>query len=105
MDWRFREGSSASFTKAACYFRTDPTPLRVYRAQHMKPFTPNARQTLKNYYEVPVDIVHIRRHARGVGRGSGQPLARSRFILAPSAGPDYNEHVLPDSAREETYQP
>jgi len=24
---------------------------------HMKPFTPNTRQTLKNYYEVPVDIV------------------------------------------------
>ena len=23
----------------------------------MKPFTPNTRQTLKNYYEVPVDIV------------------------------------------------
>ncbi len=29
----------------------------MYRAQQMKPFKPNARQTLKNYYEVPVDVL------------------------------------------------
>ena len=39
------------------YFRTDPATAPRYRVYHMKPFTPNTRQTLKNYYEVPVDIV------------------------------------------------
>lgn len=28
----------------------------------MKPFAPNAKQTLKNYYEVPVDIVESAEH-------------------------------------------
>jgi hypothetical protein len=28
-----------------------------YLNHRLKPFTPNTRQTLKNYYEVPVDIV------------------------------------------------
>jgi DNA transformation protein len=28
----------------------------------MKPFTPNPKQTLKNYYEVPVDIVESSDH-------------------------------------------
>lgn len=39
------------------YFKTSPATVSLYRSQHMKPFTPNAGQTLKNYYEVPVDIV------------------------------------------------
>jgi DNA transformation protein len=43
--------------KGRLYFRTDPATAPRYRVYHMKPFTPNTRQTLKNYYEVPVDIV------------------------------------------------
>jgi DNA transformation protein len=43
--------------KGRLYFRTDPATAPCYRVHHMKPFKPNARQTLKNYYEVPVDIV------------------------------------------------
>ena len=43
--------------KGRLYFRTDPATAPLYRAQHMTPFTPNATQTLKNYFEVPVDIV------------------------------------------------
>ena len=43
--------------KGRLYFRTDPDTAPLYRARHMNPFTPNASQTLKNYYEVPVDIV------------------------------------------------
>lgn len=43
--------------KGRLYFRTDPATAPLYRALHMTPFTPNATQTLKNYFEVPVDIV------------------------------------------------
>ena len=39
------------------YFRTCPATAPLYRAHHMKPFKPNATQTLKNYFEAPVDIV------------------------------------------------
>ena len=43
--------------KGRLYFRTTPTTAPLYRASQMKPFKPNASQTLKNYYEVPVEIV------------------------------------------------
>jgi DNA transformation protein and related proteins len=43
--------------KGRLYFRTDTATVPRYLAQQMKPFRPNARQTLKNYYEVPVGIV------------------------------------------------
>lgn len=39
------------------YFRTSPATRGGYVAQGMRPFRPNAAQTLTNYYEVPVDIV------------------------------------------------
>lgn len=48
--------------KGRLYFKTDSATAPLYRAQQMKPFTPNAKQTLKNYYEVPVDIVESEEH-------------------------------------------
>ena len=39
------------------YFKTDATSRRDYRAHGMQPFRPNARQTLKNYFEVPAEIL------------------------------------------------
>lgn len=39
------------------YFKTDEASRAAYRERGMKPFRPNPRQTLKTYYEVPVDIV------------------------------------------------
>jgi DNA transformation protein len=39
------------------YFRTRPATRGRYVAQGMQPFRPNERQTLKNYYEVPVDVL------------------------------------------------
>ncbi|MBI4400730.1 MAG: TfoX/Sxy family protein [Nitrospirae bacterium] len=43
--------------KGRLYFKTDPTSRPAYRQVGMKPFRPNAKQTLKSYYEVPVDII------------------------------------------------
>jgi DNA transformation protein len=39
------------------YFKTDQTTVLPYRDRGMKPFQPNSTQTLKNYYEVPVEVL------------------------------------------------
>jgi len=39
------------------YFKIDESTVGEYRKCKMKPFRPNARQTLKSYYQVPVDII------------------------------------------------
>jgi DNA transformation protein and related proteins len=43
--------------KGRLYFKTNATTVLRYRERKMKPFRPNARQTLHSYYEVPVDIL------------------------------------------------
>jgi DNA transformation protein len=43
--------------KGRLYFKTDPTTASDYIRQGMKPFRPNAKMTLKTYYEVPADIL------------------------------------------------
>lgn len=42
------------------YFRTDETSRGEYAAQGMKPFRASARQVLKNYLEVPPDVIEDR---------------------------------------------
>jgi DNA transformation protein and related proteins len=39
------------------YFKTCETTVSDYLKCGMKPFQPNSKQTLKNYYEVPVEIL------------------------------------------------
>ena len=39
------------------YFKVDESTVKEYRKRKMKPFRPNAKQTLKSYYQVPVEIV------------------------------------------------
>jgi DNA transformation protein and related proteins len=43
--------------KGRLYFKTDETTVVAYRKKKMKPFRPNPKQTLKSYYEVPVEII------------------------------------------------
>ncbi|MER3422695.1 MAG: competence protein TfoX [Nitrospiraceae bacterium] len=43
--------------KGRLYFKTDAVGRALYVKKGMKPFQPNAKQRLKNYYEVPVDII------------------------------------------------
>ena len=43
--------------KGRLYFKTDKTTVSAYRKKKMKPFRPNPRQTLKSYYQVPVEIL------------------------------------------------
>ncbi len=46
--------------KGRLYFKTDARTAGPFIKMGMKPFRPNARQTLKNYYELPVDILEDR---------------------------------------------
>ena len=39
------------------YFKTRSSTREKYLEHGMEPFRPNERQTLKNYYEVPVDVL------------------------------------------------
>ena len=43
--------------KGRLYFKTDDSTVAEYRKRKMKPFRPNARQTLKSYYGVPLAIL------------------------------------------------
>jgi DNA transformation protein and related proteins len=43
--------------KSRLYFKTDPITASRYRDRGMKPFKPSAAQTLKNYYEVPIEVL------------------------------------------------
>lgn len=43
--------------KGRLYFKTNATTAPRYREREMKPFRPNAKQTLNTYYEVPVDVL------------------------------------------------
>jgi len=43
--------------KGKLFFKVDESTVGEYRKRKMKPFRPNAKQTLKSYYEVPVEII------------------------------------------------
>lgn len=43
--------------KGRLYFKIDDSIVGEYRKRNMKPFRPNARQTLKTYYQVPAEIL------------------------------------------------
>ncbi len=43
--------------KGRLYFKVTPKTISLYKDRGMKPFTPTSTQTLKNYYEVQVDIL------------------------------------------------
>jgi DNA transformation protein len=43
--------------KGRLYFKVDAATAGEYRDHKMKPFRPNATQTLKSYYQVPVEII------------------------------------------------
>lgn len=43
--------------KGRLYFKVTVTTMSRYKERGMKPFRPNAKQRLKSFYEVPVDII------------------------------------------------
>ena len=47
----------AVVSKGRLYFKIDESTVGAYRRRKMKPFRPNAKQTIKSYYQVPVDVL------------------------------------------------
>jgi DNA transformation protein len=43
--------------KGRLYFKVTPETVAHYKAHGMSPFRPNPKQTLKSFYEVPVDVI------------------------------------------------
>jgi DNA transformation protein and related proteins len=43
--------------KGKLFFKIDESTVGEYRKRKMKPFHPNGKQTLKSYYQVPVEII------------------------------------------------
>ncbi len=43
--------------KGRLYFKVSDTTAPRYKEAGMKPFRPNAKQTLKSFYEVPIDVI------------------------------------------------
>jgi len=43
--------------KGRLYFKVTPQTVCHYQDHGMKPFRPNAKQTLKSFYEVPVEVL------------------------------------------------
>ena len=47
----------AIINKDTLFFTTDADSRKAYEAKGMEPFRPNAKQTIKSYYEVPAEIL------------------------------------------------
>ncbi len=43
--------------KGRLYFKVTTVTVPRYKNRGMKPFRPNAKQTLKSFYEVPVEVI------------------------------------------------
>lgn len=43
--------------KDRLYFKVTTATAPRYKEQGMKPFRPNAEQTLKSFFEVPIDVI------------------------------------------------
>ena len=50
------------------YFKTNSTSRAAYLRKGMKPFRPSAKQILKSYYEVPLDIIEDQNELSGWAR-------------------------------------
>ncbi len=54
------------------YFKTHPDTLPDYLSQHCAVFAPSEKQVLKNYREVPVDVLEDAQQLRVWARKAGQ---------------------------------
>lgn len=66
--------------KGRLYFKVTPETIEQYKAQGMKPFRTNAKQALKSYYEVPIDVLEDAEqlHRWAIGATIGEPLRRNQ---------------------------
>jgi len=61
----YRDGAFFGIlSKGRFYLRTSPRTRKDFLERGMNPFRPNARQTLRSYYEVPPDVLEDRETLR-----------------------------------------
>lgn len=53
----YRETFFGIIHTSRLYFKVTPTTVGLYKDQNMKPFQPNAKQTLTSFYEVPAEVI------------------------------------------------
>ena len=70
---RYRETFFGIIHKGRLYFKVSPATVTLYQDQGMKPFKPNAKQTLKSYYEVPLDVIEDAEQLTDWAKQAGQP--------------------------------
>jgi len=71
--------------KGRLYFKVTPKTVSLYTAQGMNPFQPNAKQTLKSFYEVPVGVIENSEHLTEWAKQAGwSNLGLSRFSRVSS---------------------
>jgi len=58
--------------KDRVYFKVDESTVGEYLMRKMKPFRPSARQTLRSYYQVPLDILE---DAERLGEWAAQAIS------------------------------
>ena len=63
--------------KDRVYFKIDDSTVGEYRKRKMKPFRPNAKQTLKSYYQVPLEILE---DAERLGEWAAQAISCQQKI-------------------------
>ena len=63
--------------KDRVYFKIDDSTVSEYRKRKMKPFRPNAKQTLKSYYQVPLEILE---DAERLGEWAAQAISCQKKI-------------------------
>lgn len=59
--------------KGRLYFKVSPATVALYQEQGMTPFKPNTKQTLKSYYEVPLDVIEDAERLTDWAKQAGQP--------------------------------
>ena len=67
------------------FFKTDTSTAEHYRAHGMRPFRPSATQTLRSYYEVPLEVMEDAEELTAWARAAVACQASRSRARAPSA--------------------
>jgi DNA transformation protein len=70
------------------YFRTHGDTVADYVRRGMLPFRPNDKHVLKNYYEVPADVLESRRELSSWAAAAARPAdeGAERFVRGAGKG-------------------
>lgn len=76
--------------KDRVYFKIDGSTVGEYRKRKMKPFRPNANQTLKSYYQVPLEILE---DAERLGEWATQAISCQQKLAVRRGGKSHERFI------------